>query len=428
MLENLDELPFIAQAAVSVLVFALALLVTRVIVLRTFLRIVRSTEAEWDDMLYRPVSNRLYILVSVGVIQYILSFIDLGESVMEQEAQIFSAIYILLGASFLSVSVQHLMPVIKDKFFSKSNVTVKGSNSLIIFSLRALLWFIGIFFALEELEVNLSGVLASLAVFSIILGFALQQTLGNILNSFLLAVDSPFEVGDRIEVDGIEGTVASVGILSTKVLTREEKLVVIPNNTLISTTIMNHARGGGDGTAGRISVILDIGVDYNESNDHVKQVMLEVANECPFTLETPSPHVLLMELGDFAKIFRMFVWVDDYSDEWIARDWLLERTDERFKEEHISIPYPTQTLYRTQVPELSENEVRKKAFRQRIAKVHMAKLDEKMRQERADAKEELDALQERLKDPGLEKSERQELESDVRELEKILSMFDMDFD
>ena len=147
-----------------------------------------------------------------------------------------------------------------------------------------------------------------------------------------------------------------------------------------------------------------------------------------FTLETPSPHVLLMELGDFAKIFRMFVWVDDYSDEWIARDWLLERTDERFKEEHISIPYPTQTLYRTQVPELSENEVRKKAFRQRIAKVHMAKLDEKMRQERADAKEELDALQERLKDPGLEKSERQELESDVRELEKILSMFDMDFD
>ena len=101
MLENLDELPFIAQAAVSVVVFALALLVTRVIVLRTFLRIVRSTEAEWDDMLYRPVSNRLYILVSVGVIQYILSFIDLGESVMEQETQIFSAIYILLGASFL---------------------------------------------------------------------------------------------------------------------------------------------------------------------------------------------------------------------------------------------------------------------------------------------------------------------------------------
>ena len=57
MLENIDELPFIAQAAVSVVVFALALLVTRVIVLRTFLRIVRSTEAEWDDMLYRPVSK-----------------------------------------------------------------------------------------------------------------------------------------------------------------------------------------------------------------------------------------------------------------------------------------------------------------------------------------------------------------------------------
>ena len=86
-----------------------------------------------------------------------------------------------------------------------------------------------------------------MAVFSIIIGLAVQQTLGNILNSFMLAIDQPFEVGDRIEVDGVTGSVMSVGILSTKILTLTEQLVVIPNNRLVDSTITNFARGGGDG-------------------------------------------------------------------------------------------------------------------------------------------------------------------------------------
>ena len=66
------------------------------------------------------------------------------------------------------------------------------------------------------------------------------------MNSFMLS-DRPFDNGDRIVVDGIEGTVMTMGMLSTKILTLEEELVIIPNNTLVNTTITNMARGGGDG-------------------------------------------------------------------------------------------------------------------------------------------------------------------------------------
>ena len=112
---------------------------------------------------------------------------------------------------------------------------------------------------MERFGIELLGVLASLAVFSLIIGLAIQQSLGNIVNSFLLSLDRPFDVGDRIEVDGQLGTVASVGILSTKILTLDERLVVIPNNTLISSSITNFARGGGDGMARRLYLTVDVG-------------------------------------------------------------------------------------------------------------------------------------------------------------------------
>ena len=73
------------------------------------------------------------------------------------------------------------------------------------------------------------------------------------------------------------GAVVSVGILSTKVLDRDERLVVIPNNTLVESKVINHARGGGDGVARRISIVLDIGVDYREDIDHVKYTLLQLA-------------------------------------------------------------------------------------------------------------------------------------------------------
>ena len=63
--------------------------------------------------------------------------------------------------------------------------------------------------------------------------------------------------------------------------------------------------------------------------------------DCPYVLKKPEPRVLLIELGDFAKVFRMYGWVEDYSDEYVARDWLLKNVDERFKNEGIEIPFPT---------------------------------------------------------------------------------------
>ena len=395
----------------------------RLVMRKVVLDFVRQTSIDWDDQLYTTVTKRLYLFILiVGVNMTMVWIIGKDDTFIKSITPFIQATYILLTTSLASVTIKIMIPVVMERFADPTAVKVSGSNSLIIFLGRAAVWFGGLYLAFSELGIDLLGVLATLAVFSLIIGLAMQQTLGNIVNSFMLALDQPFEVGDRIEVEGKLGSVVSVGILSTKILTHEENLVVIPNNSLVNSTIINHARGGGDGEGRRISLVQDIGVSYDEDIDHVKYTILKLLRECPYVLETPEPRVLLIELGDFAKLFRMYCWVGDYSDEYVTRDWVLKNLDEQFKDEGIEIPYPTVVEINEESESYSDQRGKKASVR--VARLQMIKEDKKLLEERAAAKIEVDIITQKLKDPNLDRKEKQMLEEDLNELNKVLGMFE----
>ena len=422
-IDDVDALNDYFRITIAIGLILFGLLVAKYLVIRPWWKFVTATEVDWDDHLHRPLANRTYaFIIALGSQLTIRWILGTEGATFDTTEPMFAAFYVILSASILSVSIKHLIPVLMDRFSAQGSVTVSGSNSIIVFFLRTVVWFAGLYFALDQLGIELFGILASLAVFSLIIGLAVQQTLGNIVNSFLLSIDRPFEVGDRIEVEEVLGSVVSVGILSTKVLDRDERLVVIPNNTLVQSKIVNHARGGGDGIARRISVVLDVGVDYREDIDHVKYTLLQLAKECPFVIDRPEPRILLNELGDFAKVFRMYTWVEDYSDEWVAKDWLLRNVDERFGKENINIPFPTSV-------ELSDSVyTQAEATTQRTAKRKMQRERRKLQESRDGARTELDELAEALKDPDMSKKDRNAMEERQRELLNLLAMFDTDDD
>lgn len=414
-----------AMLGFSLVLLIAALIFANYAIARPWYRFVKSTEVEWDDLLFESFSKRLYFFVILGGINLTINWINADDiTLIETLDPIFSITYIILGTSLASVTVKNITPVVTERYSKKSSVTVSGGNPIISFFLRAVIWFGGINLALVELGLDLSGLLASLAVFSLILGIAMQQTIGNIMNSFMLAVDRPFEVGDRIEVDGVIGSVASVGVLSTKILTYEETLVVIPNNKLVETTLTNHARGGGDGKARRISLVIEIGVDYRENIDHVKFTLLELAKNCPYVTSNPNPRVLLTELGDFSKTFKVISWIEDYTDEWVARDWLLKEIDEKFAEEGIIIPYPIAV----KLSEMAGDDgiSKKKAKRQSTAKAKMTKEENRLLKEREYTKNRLEEIQIILKESALEDEELQELEDEKRTLENQLAVYEVE--
>ena len=422
-IDDVNALNDYIRLSIAIGAILFGLLIAKYVIIRPWWKFVTSTEVDWDDHLHRPLANRTYaFIIALGAQLTIRWILGTDGATFDTTEPMFAAFYVILSASILSVSIKHLIPVLMDRFSAQGSVTVSGSNSIIVFFLRTVVWFAGLYFALDQLSIELLGILASLAVFSLIIGLAVQQTLGNIVNSFLLSIDRPFEVGDRIEVEETLGSVVSVGILSTKVLDRDERLVVIPNNTLVQSKIINHARGGGDGIARRISVVLDVGVDYREDIDHVKYTLLQLAKECPFVIDRPEPRILLNELGDFAKVFRVYTWVEDYSDEWVAKDWLLRNVDERFGKENINIPYPTSV-------ELSDSVyTQAEATTQRTAKRKMQQERKKLQESRETARDELDKIAEDLKNPDIPKKDRNEMEERQRELLNLLAMFDTDDD
>ena len=203
---------------------------------------------------------------------------------------------------------------------------------------------------------------------------------------------------------------------------------MIPNNRLVDSTITNYARGGGDGLGSRVTLTLDIGVDYDERSAHVKQVIMDVAKKCPLVEEDPAPRVLLRELADFSKNYRLYVWISDYSEEFLATDWLLREVDIAFGREGISIPYPVGVELKDKPSPFPEGEAgermkRMKATRQHVSRIKMLKDEADMEEERDSARTELEVLQARLAEGDLRKVERETLENDIRALETLLAQF-----
>ena len=414
------------KIAISIAISVSLLLLTKHLFLKKLGDYVTKTKAGWDDDLFGPLSIRTLIFSLVICINVSLAWVS--PDALESVLNALNVVYIIIFSSMVSITIKIATP----PFFAwintnSSGVAVTGRNNFVSGLMRIVVWCLCIYLILNELELEITGILASLAVFSLIIGMALQHTIGNILNSFLLAIDRPFDVGDRIEVDEIEGKVVSSGILSTKILTWSEELIIIPNNTLVSSTIRNMARGGGDGIPKRINLLVDISVSYDEDSPHVKQVLLSVADKCPYTLDKPNPRVLLISLGEYSMAFRIYAWIADYSDEWPARDWILQKVCDVFEEEGIVIPYPVNIELKSQQRSPGGNReltVRRKTARQHAARLHMARADEVHREERETVKSEIAWLEKQLTDKTLGTREKEQIRSEIAELSSTLDIFD----
>ena len=428
LVDWLNNLTFYGKIGICIATSITFLLMTKHLFLKNLGDFVSKTKAGWDDDLFDPLSIRTLLFSLTICINISLAWVspDFLLSIM----YLLNIIYIIIFSSMVSITIKIATPPFFAWFNSNSSgVAVTGRNNFVSGLMRIIIWCFCIYLILNELELELTGILASLAVFSLIIGMALQHTIGNILNSFLLAIDRPFDVGDRIEVDGIEGKVVSSGILSTKILTWSEELIIIPNNTLVSSTIRNMARGGGDGIPKRINLLVDVSVSYDEDSPHVKQVLLSVADKCPYTLDDPTPRVLLISLGEYSMDFRIYTWIADYSDEWPARDWILQKVSDVFEEEGIVIPYPVNIELKSQQRSSGGNReltIRRKTARQHAARLQMARADEVHREERETVKSEIAWLEKQLNDSNLSGREKDQIRSEIAELSSTLDIFDGD--
>ena len=191
--------------------------------------------------------------------------------------------------------------------------------------------------ALHELGFSLSILVGAAGILSVAVGFASQTSASNLISGLFLIVERPFSVGDVITLGGTTGEVLSIDLLSVKLRTFDNLYVRIPNETLIKSEVTTLTKF----PIRRID--LQLGVAYKEDIAKVRELLFQLAEENPLSLEEPKPLFIFLGFGDSAINLQFSIWVkrENFLD---LKNAIQEEIKTAFEHEGIEIPFPQRTL------------------------------------------------------------------------------------
>ena len=191
---------------------------------------------------------------------------------------------------------------------------------------------------LNYIGVSITAILGAAGIAGIAIGFAAQTSISNIISGLFLISEKTFEIGNLIQSGNTTGTVISIDLLSIKIRTLDNKLVRIPNESIIKNELVNITRF----PIRRVD--LNISVAYKEKIEKVREVLLDIAKNNPHCLDNPEPLFLFKEFGDSGLEILFGVWISktDYLE---LKNSIMIEIKNRFDEENIEIPFPHISLY-----------------------------------------------------------------------------------
>lgn len=211
---------------------------------------------------------------------------------------------------------------------------------------------IGLFLGIVILfyQQDATKMLATSAIAAAVLGFALQETLGNAFAGLAIQTEKPFRVGHWVTVAGYEGRVVEVTWRATKIRTKSGNLVILPNNVVAREAINNYT----EPTAPTRREV-EVGASYSAQPNEVREALLAAVRRTPFVLETPTPDVLLIDFAGSSITYRVRFWIEDFEQDEVAKDGVRRGIYYEFSRRGIEIPFPIQVEYsREEVVEDSE--------------------------------------------------------------------------
>jgi len=193
------------------------------------------------------------------------------------------------------------------------------------------------------------SLLAGAGIAAIIIGFAAQKTLSNIVSGISIAFFTPFRVGDRLKIGDDLGDVEDLNLRHTVIKTWDNRRIIIPNSIISEKEIVNYSIGDE-----KMLWTLDIGISYDSNIDTARKIILEKANNHPenitFEIEEDGeivkkePSVYVTDCGDFAVNLKLLFWVDSPKKGWRVSKEILEQIKKEFDSQGIEIPFPYRTI------------------------------------------------------------------------------------
>jgi len=314
---------------------------------KTLHQLTKRTKTDFDDLviehLSKPVfASIFYGFLALAVISLQLSSASLTNILLKLIATLvilfwMNAAFPLTGLILSSVSKhKDKLPLIEDRTLPLFDMICKVIVVLITSYALLQVW-----------NIDATAWLASAGVVGIAVGFAAKDTLANLFSGVFIVADAPYTLGDFIQLDsGERGMVTHVGLRSTRLLTRDDVEVTIPNAVMANTKIVNESSGRWT----KCRIRIKVGVAYGSDLDQVCTTLIDIANQHAEICKSPEARVRLRAFGGSSVDFELLVWIEEPVLKGKVSHELMLQIYQVFDEHGIEIPYSKQDLYIKEMP------------------------------------------------------------------------------
>lgn len=227
-----------------------------------------------------------------------------------------------------------------NKLLSRSSRLDQGQKYSIYQIIRYVVWVVAIAYCLESLGVEFTLLLAGSAALMVGLGLGLQQTFNDFVSGVIILVEGTIKVGDIIEVDGTVSRVKHIGLRTTKVISRDDITLILPNNILTNHQVINWSHAN---ETARFKV--SVGVDYSSDVDLVTEILLKSVTGHKAVLKAPKPFVRFEDFGDSSLDFSIFFWSDKIFPIENVKSEIRYTISKSFRENNVTIPFPQRVVH-----------------------------------------------------------------------------------
>lgn len=264
----------------------------------------------------------------------------------QTQVTVWTVVYLLVLIFLLFYLTAKLNKLLVYRLMAKSNIDV-GERVAIASFIRYLVLTIGFIIILQSAGIDLTSITVLVGALGVGIGFGLQTIVNNLVSGFIIFVERPIKVGDRIEIAGVVGNVVDISMRATQIRTNDNISIIVPNSEFISSTVINWSHSDRN-----VRFNFHVAVAYESDAEYVREQLLEVAANEMGVLMEPRPDVLLHEYADSGIVFNLRVWTREYTDRpGVLQSKLYYAIQKRFRETGIVFPFPQRDVYIKQMPD-----------------------------------------------------------------------------
>lgn len=337
---GVDMASYIVAIIILILFFVLAQ-IANFVFNKVFLIFTSKTKTNVDDDIVKILNTPIFYTVVIFGMHQSFSYIGILSKYSDDFSRIIKSLIIIIWMRALAKLVTIIISELGFKFAARTKSSLDDELMPLFKKLSSIvIYFSGIMILLQMWNLDITPLLASAGIAGFVVAFAAQDTISHLFGGVSIYFDKPFRVGDRIQLEsGETGDVLEIGIRSTRIKTFDETVVIVPNNKIASSKIINYNQPDQKSKAK-----VNVKVCYGSDIDQVRKILLEIAESTEGVRKDPSPSALFTGLGEYALEFLVVAWVDSPNKQFSVRTKISEAIYKRFQKEGIKIPYPTQEV------------------------------------------------------------------------------------